>query len=101
RTHVRNGPHPWQERVFAAAATAFRSTLSQDRGRFCKASHLFFLLGNLSAGFASLAESDGDRLLATLHFLAAARFQLPLFVLLHDFVDLAFSFGATPRTGMR
>jgi hypothetical protein len=52
------------------------------------------LTSNSNKFVSSLAKSDGHRLLAAFYFLAAAGFQFPLLVLLHDLMDLAFALGA-------
>ena len=59
------------------------------------------LFRNLGARPARLAERNRDGLLTTLYFLAAAGLELALFVLLHDLVNLALTFGTAPRSRMR
>ena len=63
-------------------------------GQGCTGLGFLFLLRNLGSRLASLAEGDCNRLLAAFDLLAAAGFQRAFFVLFHDLVDLAFSFGA-------
>jgi len=52
------------------------------------------LLGNLRSGPARLTQGNRHGLLPAFHLLPAAGFQSSLLVLLHDFVDLAFTLGA-------
>jgi len=52
-------------------------------------------LRNFRARFPGLAEGYRDGLLAALDLLAAAGFQLSLFVFLHHFVNFGFAFCGT------
>jgi hypothetical protein len=63
----------------------------------------FFLFRNLRARPPCLVQGDGNSLFTALHLLAAAGFQLALFVLLHHLMDLALAFrsGARRTAGTR